>query len=295
MNIKYDNVFYFGKDKKNLHFINLVIDNKPYGDLVIAINTNLGAQLNNFCLEKEQVIEVELVGSDLDVLELSSNDLIKSVTNSVYDFFDTTAELKGFKDSSDCILSGNSTDTLKAKNSKIFSEWREKNLFIFNEIIKNVPDNFSIDYVLERFMPIEWAKSADEKTLDELKEDKLSELTAITSRFDNQLVNNEMIIKSSLGFKINADLRSQNNLRGLIAVGVEPVNFMDYYNSIHELNKTQLNILLEECSLNGQYLYQQKWQYRVQIEQAQTVEELSTIEFNFTMHDFSKEEVVADE
>ena len=288
MQIKYDNVFYFGKDKKNLHFINLVIDDKTYGDLVIGINTDLGAQLNNFCLEKEQAIEVELVGSDLDILELSSNDLVKSVTSSVYDFFDTTAELKGFKDSSDCILSGNSTDTLKAKNSKIFSEWRDKNLSIFNEIIKNVPDNFSIDYVLERFIPIEWAKSDDEKTLDELKEDKLDELTAITSKFDNQLVNNEMIIKSSLGISINADLRSQNNLRGLISVGLEPVNFVDSENVSHSLSIEQLNTLLNECALNGQNLYLQKWSYKSQIENATTVEKINSIEFNFEMKDFSK-------
>ena len=288
MQIKYDNVFYFGKDKKNLHFINLVIDDKTYGDLVIGINTDLGAQLNNFCLEKEQAIEVELVGSDLDTLELSSNDLVKSVTSSVYNFFDTTAELKGFKDSNDCILSGNSTDTLKAKNSKIFSEWRDKNLSIFNEIIKNVPDNFSIDYVLERFIPIEWAKSDSEKTLEELKEDKLDELTAITSKFDNQLVNNEMIVKSSLGFTINADLRSQNNLRGLIAVGVEPVNFVTADNSVKSLSIEQLNTLIEECSLNGQNLYQQKWNYREQIENATTVEKINSIEFNFEMKDFSK-------
>ena len=288
MQIKYDNVFYFGKDKKNLHFINLVIDDKTYGDLVIGINTDLGAQLNNYCLEKEQAIEVELVGSDLDTLELSSNDLVKSVTSSVYDFFDTTAELKGFKDSNDCILSGNSTDTLKAKNSKIFSEWRDKNLSIFNEIIKNVPDNFSIDYVLERFIPIEWAKSDSEKTLEELKEDKLDELTAITSKFDNQLVNNEMIVKSSLGISVNADLRSQNNLRGLISVGLEPVNFVDSENVSHSLSLEQLNTLLNECALNGQNLYLQKWSYKSQIEEAKTVEELNKIVFNFEMKDFSK-------
>ena len=288
MQIKYNNVFYFGKDKKNLHFINLVIDDKSYGDLVIGVNTDLGAQLNNFCLEKEQVIEVELVGSDLDTLELSSNDLVKSVTSSVYNFFDTTAELKGFKDSADCILSGNSTDTLKAKNSKIFSDWRDKNLSIFNEIIKNVPDNFSIDYVLERFIPIEWAKSDSEKTLSELKSDKLSELTSITSKFDNQLVNNEMIVKSSLGLSINADLRSQNNIRGLISVGLEPVDFIDSENVSHSLSIEQLNTLLNECALNGQNLYLQKWSYKSQIEQAQTVEELNKIVFKFEMKDFSK-------
>ena len=288
MQIKYDKVFYFGKDKKNLHFINLVIDDKTYGDLVIGINTDLGAQLNNFCLEKEQAIEVELVGSDLDILELSSNDLVKSVTSSVYDFFDTTAEIKGFKDSNDCILSGNSTDTLKAKNSKIFSEWRDKNLSIFNEIIKNVPDNFSIDYVLERFIPIEWAKSDSEKTLSELKSEKLAELTVITSKFDNQLVNNEMIVKSSLGISINADLRSQNNIRGLISVGLEPVDFVDSENVSHSLSIEQLNTLLNECALNGQNLYLQKWSYKSQIQQAKTVEELNKIVFKFEMKDFSK-------
>lgn len=288
MQIKYDKVFYFGKDKKNLHFINLVIDDKTYGDLVIGINSDLGAQLNNYCLEKEQAIEVELVGSDLDTLELSSNDLVKSVTSSVYNFFDTTAELKGFKDSNDCILSGNSTDTLKAKNAKIFSEWRDKNLSIFNEIIKNVPDNFSIDYVLERFIPIEWAKSDSEKTLEELKSDKLSELTSITSKFDNQLVNNEMIVKSSLGLSINADLRSQNNIRGLISVGLEPVDFVDSENVSHSLSIEQLNTLLNECALNGQNLYLQKWSYKSQIEEAQTVEELNKIVFKFEMKNFSK-------
>lgn len=288
MNIIYDNVFYFGKDKKNLHFKNLIIDERFYGDLVIAINTDLGAQLNNYCLEKENVIEVELVGSDLDTLELSSNDLVKSVTSSVYNFFDTTAELKGFKDSNDCILSGNSTDTLKAKNAKIFSEWRDKNLSIFNEIIKNVPDNFSIDYVLERFIPIEWAKSDSEKTLEELKEDKLDELTAITSKFDNQLVNNEMIVESSLGLSINADMRSQNNIRGLISVGLEPVDFVDSENVSHSLSIEQLNTLLNECALNGQNLYLQKWSYKSQIEQAKTVEELNKIVFKFEMKDFSK-------
>ena len=140
------------------------------------------------------------------------------------------------------------------------------------------------------FEPVE-----PKKTLSELKSDKLSELTAITSKFDNQLVNTDMIIKSSLGFSINADLRSQNNLRGLIAIGVEPVNFVTADNSVKNLTLEQLNILLSECAQNGQHLYLLKWRYKEQIEQAQTVEELNTIEFNFTMHDFSKEEVVADE
>ena len=132
------------------------------------------------------------------------------------------------------------------------------------------------------FEPVE-----PEKALDELKSEKLSELTSITSKFDNQLVNTDVIIKSSLGFSINADLRSQNNLRGLIAVGAEPVNFVIADNSVKSLTLEQLNTLLNECAQNGQHLYLLKWQYREQIEQAKTVDELNAIKFNFTMKDFS--------
>lgn len=132
------------------------------------------------------------------------------------------------------------------------------------------------------FEPVE-----PEKTLDELKSEKLSQLTAITSKFDNQLVNTDMIIKSSLGFSINADLRSQNNLRGLITVGVEPVNFVTADNSVKSLSIEQLNILLNETAQNGQHLYLLKWQYREQIEQAKAKEDLNTIKFEFTMKDFS--------
>lgn len=128
-----------------------------------------------------------------------------------------------------------------------------------------------------------------DKTLSELKSDKLVELTAITSKFDNQLVNTDMIIKSSLGFTINADLRSQNNLRGLITVGVEPVNFVTADNSVQSLTLEQLNVLLNECALNGQSLYLQKWGYKAQIENAKTKKELETIELKFKMKDFANE------
>lgn len=125
------------------------------------------------------------------------------------------------------------------------------------------------------------------KTLDELKASKLSELTAITSKFDDRLVNTDMIIKSSLGFSINADLRSQNNLRGLIAVGIEPVNFMTADNSVKSLSLEQLNVLLKETIKNGENLYKTKWMLRDKILNSSSVEELEAIELKFTMKDFS--------
>lgn len=119
------------------------------------------------------------------------------------------------------------------------------------------------------------------------KAEKLAELTAITSKFDNQLVNTDMIIKSSLGFTINADLRSQNNLRGLIAVGVEPVNFVTADNSVKSLSIEQLNALLNETIKNGENLYKTKWELRNRILNSSSVEELNSIKFNFVMLDFS--------
>ena len=143
-----------------------------------------------------------------------------------------------------------------------------------------VEQAYNGQWYLQGYAPIQ--------NIDELKSEKLSELTSITSKFDNQLVNTDMIIKSSLGFSTNADLRSQNNLRGLIAVGVEPVNFVTADNSVQSLSIEQLNVLLNECAQNAQHLYLLKWQYREQIEQAKTVEELNAIKFKFTMKDFSK-------
>ena len=122
--------------------------------------------------------------------------------------------------------------------------------------------------------------------LDELKSDKLSELTAITSKFDNQLANTDIIIKSSLGFSINADLRSQLNIRRLINVGVEPVSFIIADNTTVDLSLAQLNILISECEENMQYLFDLKQSYKKQIADATTKEELDAIDLQFIMKEF---------
>ena len=127
-----------------------------------------------------------------------------------------------------------------------------------------------------------------EKTLDELKSEKLSELTAITSKFDNQLVNTDMIIKSSLGFSINADLRSQLNIHRLINIGTEPVSFIIADKTTVDLSLVQLNIIISECEENMQYLFDLEQSYKKQITDAATKEELDAIDLQFTMKDFSK-------
>ena len=101
-----------------------------------------------------------------------------------------------------------------------------------------------------------------EKTLSELKAEKLAKLTSITSKFDNQLVNTDMTIKSSLGFKVNADLRSQLNIHRLINAGIEPVSFIVADNTTVDLSLVQLNILISECEENMQHLFDLKQLYK---------------------------------
>ena len=126
------------------------------------------------------------------------------------------------------------------------------------------------------------------KTLEELKAEKLSELTTLCHNFDDKLVNNYMYVISSLGFKVNADIRSQNNLKGLIAINADTVNFVDYNNEIHKLTQKDLNTLFIECSKNSENLYTQKWAYVEKIKACKTVKELDAIEIKFEMLDFSK-------
>ena len=132
------------------------------------------------------------------------------------------------------------------------------------------------------FEPVE-----PEKTLDELKAEKLSKLTSLCHSFDDKLVNNDVFVISSLGFKVNADLRSQSNIKGLITVNADTVNFVDYNNEIHKLTQKDLNTLLIECSKNGENLYTQKWAYAEKIKACKTIEELEKIDFNFVMIDFT--------
>lgn len=155
---------------------------------------------------------------------------------------------------------------------------------VIETLVANESENYRTVASSDFVMSIE---SIPEKTLDELKEKKLDELTAAGHQFDKQLVNENMIINSSLGFKANADLRSQNNLRGLISVGIEPVNFVTADNSVKSLTLEQLNVLLNETIKNGENLYKTKWELRNKILNSSTIEELNSIEFKFSMLDFS--------
>ena len=128
-----------------------------------------------------------------------------------------------------------------------------------------------------------------EKSLSELKSEKLNELNTFASRYDSYKCNDMYITSSVGGYRFNADSRSQTNLRGLISVldDVKSVAYKDYDNEFQSLNKEQIQIIFSECILNGQNLYKQKWDYAEKIKTCETIEELNSIEFNFTMMNFS--------
>ena len=127
-------------------------------------------------------------------------------------------------------------------------------------------------------------------TLAELKGFKAQQVENATAGFDAERKDSGMIFKSSLGFTVDGDARSRDNLAGLINIGVEPVAFRDHDNGDHSLTLDNLKTLLKEAQMNGAMLYQQKWALQAKIESAKSLKALKAIEIKFTMADFSKKE-----
>ena len=124
-------------------------------------------------------------------------------------------------------------------------------------------------------------------TLAEMKGFKLMQVKNATEGFDSKRKDPSMFFKSSLGFNVDGDARSRDNLSGLINIGVEPVAFRDHDNGDHSLTLDNLKTLLKEAQMNGAMLYQQKWQIQSAIEKCGTLEELRAIEIVFRMADFA--------
>ena len=98
-------------------------------------------------------------------------------------------------------------------------------------------------------------------------------------------------IVSSLGFTVDANQTANENVTGLLVMigDTETVQFCDYHNQFHELNKSQLETLQTEIIQNAQSLYAQKWQYRTAIEDCVDNEGLDAVvaTIEFTYMDFS--------
>ena len=127
-------------------------------------------------------------------------------------------------------------------------------------------------------------------TLAEYKGFKAQQVENATAGFDAERKDSGMTFKSSLGFVVDGDARSRDNLSGLINIGVEPVSFRDHDNGDHSLTLDNLKTLLKEAQMNGVMLYQQKWAMQKAIEACRSIKALKAVEIKFTMADFSKKE-----
>ena len=127
-------------------------------------------------------------------------------------------------------------------------------------------------------------------TLAEMKGFKAQQVENATEGFDSKRKDPSMFFKSSLGFNVDGDARSRDNLDGLKAIGIEPVTFRDHDNIDHSLTLANLELLIKEANMNGAMLYQQKWAMQAKIESAKSLKALKAVEIKFTMADFSKKE-----
>lgn len=140
-----------------------------------------------------------------------------------------------------------------------------------------------------------WEKQTDANdggsitlTLAQLKTFKKAQVEDATEGFDARRKDPGMTFKSSLGFVVDGDARSRDNIEGLINIGAEPVSFKDHDNQLHSLSLDELKTLLVEAQKNGALLYRQKWALQAEIDACKTAKKLAAIEIKFTMADFSE-------
>lgn len=135
-----------------------------------------------------------------------------------------------------------------------------------------------------------WQAEKDRLAAEEVYFPKRQQTSLENLNADFETVKERAHLKSSLGFEIDANSTAKENVQGLIEeVGTGTVQFCDYYNQFHELNKAQLETLKSEINQNGQALYAQKWQYRTAIEACTDNEGLDAVVagIEFTYMDFT--------
>ncbi len=127
---------------------------------------------------------------------------------------------------------------------------------------------------------------APKKSLEEFKEEKLKELSSKASQFE-QTENKNMFLKSSLGFRVNADPKAKRNIDVLIELQVQ--TFRDYDNVIHnDITVENLETIKREISLNAVNVYNQKWAIESEINSLETIEAVKNYEIKFEMLNFTK-------
>ena len=135
---------------------------------------------------------------------------------------------------------------------------------------------------VEKNRILEEQRKAEEEynSVENVRARKLNELNSL---FEQAETNGTL--ESSVGFTIDANERANRDIDGLIDsleyTKEEKVMFCAADNTFHEVTLEQLKTMKMEVITYGQELYQKKWTYREQINNAQSKEELDKIEIKF--------------
>lgn len=154
------------------------------------------------------------------------------------------------------------------------AEWCNENGYYIEEI-EPLEDGIRQFTIEEPHMP----------SLEEAKAQKLAELNSLSSELE-KTENKQMVVISSLGFRVNADPKAKRNIDTLIEL--EVTTFRDYDNKIHEnMTLENLKTIKREISMNAVNLYNQKWVMGEEIKSLKTVEEVNNYRITFEMLNFN--------
>lgn len=128
-------------------------------------------------------------------------------------------------------------------------------------------------------------KEPTKPSLEEIKAQKLAKLSSLSSEFE-KTENKQMVVTSSLGFRVNADPKAKRNIDTLIELGIP--TFRDYDNEDHlDMTIDDLNTIKREISMNAINLYNQKWAMEEEIKSLNTIEEVNNYRITFEMLNFN--------
>lgn len=121
--------------------------------------------------------------------------------------------------------------------------------------------------------------------IEDVRSAKLLEISRIAGSFE-QTENKDMVLTSSLGFRVNADPKAKRNIDTLIELRVQA--FRDYDNQDQSVTLEDLETIKREISLNALNLYNQKWTMQAQVMALETIEDIKNYEIKFEMLNFNK-------
>ena len=211
-----------------------------------------------------------------EIIKINENVLVQGQNKQYFDTLDNFK--KDYADISISDIEYNKTLNLILRNNQKI-ELNSDDLELLNDIFENL-ENICLNKITR-----EKEEYFNSLSLDDFKKLKLSELKTLSSMFE-RTENPNMFVRSSLGFRVNADPKAIRNIDVLIYLNTRI--FRDYDNIDRTVSETDLQVIKREISLNALNLYQQKWNFESQIKNSESIDDLKNFEFSFEMLDFSE-------